>query len=353
MKDLCFNDIDMKLLLKNFRSHKKLELELSPVTIILGPNGSGKTNVLEALSFLSAARSFRAEDKRNLIKDGADFATIQLADFEVVISRAPRLMATFKIKGVKQRIYDFVGQLPSVIFTPESLAIISGSPADRRRFMDGLLSQLSGDYFRALVNYKKVIVRRNHLLSKIANREATERELDFWDESLAFEAEKIIKERQVLTDYFSQQLPRYYHLFSNKKEAIKLLYKEQVRLPVLKQLRDKRAIEIGAQTTIFGPHRDDLLIMINDYLASNYASRGELRSLVLALKLAEINYLGESKAGQSPPILLLDDVFSELDSYHREQIEEMTKNYMTVITTTDLDHIAPGLAKSATIIKLN
>jgi DNA replication and repair protein RecF len=349
----------MKLLLKNFRSHKKLEVNLGAVTVIVGSNGSGKTNILEAVSFLSAARSFRADDKRNLIREKADFASIKLGDFETVIARLPRLTATFKIRGVKKRIYDFVGQLPSVIFTPESLNIITGSPADRRRFMDGLLSQISGKYFKALVEYKKIIHQRNHLLAMIADGQASPGELDFWDRQLSDTAEIIIAERELFADFLKVELPKYYQLFSKKNERVTVDYKKQAERPIIDKLVEKRGLEIAARTTIYGPHRDNLIFLINDYEAENYASRGELRSLVLSLKLAEIHYLDKMRGKSAPnqrsnqPLLLLDDVYSELDQHHREQIRALVTSYPTVITTTDLDHLSKDLADSAELVKLD
>lgn len=348
----------MKLILKNFRSHKKLELNLGAVTVIVGSNGSGKTNILEAISFLSAARSFRADDKRNLIREKADFASIKLAEFETVIARLPRLTATFKIRGVKKRIYDFVGQLPSVIFTPESLNIINGSPADRRRFMDGLLSQISGKYFKALVDYKKIIHQRNHLLAMIAEGQGSIGELDFWDRELSAVADIIIEERELFADFLKAELPKYYRLFSEKKETVEVEYKKQAERPIIQKLIDKRGIEIAARTTIFGPHRDNLIFLVNGYEAENYASRGELRSLVLSLKLAEIHYLDKMRGKTAPnqtanqPLLLLDDVYSELDKHHRDQIKALVSSYPTVITTTDLDHLSKDLADSAELVEL-
>lgn len=348
----------MKLLLKNFRSHKKLELDIAPITVIVGPNGVGKTNILEAISFLSAARSFRADDKKNLIREKTDFSIIKLDDYETIISRLPRLVATFKIKGVKKRLYDFVGHLPSVIFTPESINIVAGAPADRRRFMDGLLSQIDGNYLKALVKYRKVILRRNRLLSMIGDGQATADELSFWDDELSACADVIIRLREKLTKYLAQELPKVYQLFSKKNDKLEVEYKKQSESPIINKLREKRGVEIAVGTTIFGPHRDNLIFRLNGYEAENYASRGELRSIVLALKLAEISFLdkmrleNEDNDINQKPILLLDDVYSELDKHHRAQIVALVKKYPTVITTTDLDHLSADLLKQAKIIEL-
>ncbi len=343
----------MKLFLKNFRSHKKLELDLEPITIIIGPNGSGKTNILEAVSFISAARSFRVEDKKNLIADGADFCTIKLQDNEAIISRIPRTIATFKIKGVKKRIYDFVGRLPSVVFNPESLQIINGSPSERRRFMDSLLAQTSTDYFKALIDYKKILVRRNKVLQAIADYQADENQLDFWDEEMAAAASIIIQEREALATFLRESFPRLYLKIAKKKDLVELAYRSQIEGEVLTKIRQKRPIEIHARTTIFGPHRDDLEFLINSHQASNYASRGEIRSMILALKLAELKFIDKMKSEEAAiPTLLLDDVFSELDKHHRDHIHHLVKDYPTIITTTDLDHLSKELKERAELLEL-
>lgn len=346
----------MKLLLKNFRSHKKFELEIGAITVLVGPNGVGKTNVLEAISFISAARSFRVEDKRNLIKSDADFCQIKLGDLETIVSKVPRLVATFKINGAKKRLYDFVGELPSVVFTPESLAIVAGAPVERRRFLDTLLSQVSKKYLKALLEYRQVIQRRNRLLGMIADGQAEARELDFWDEKLCAAAAIIVQERQDLEKFLSSHLPDLYKKISAKSEKLKIIYKCQMESPSIEKLQQKRVIEIAARTTIYGPHRDDLIFLIDNKEASNFASRGELRSIVLALKLAELKFLAKMKNSGNEskvlPLLLLDDIFSELDKYHRQQIYELIKSYQTVLTTTDLEHLSPELLREAKVVEL-
>jgi len=347
----------MKLLLKHFRSHKKLELDLNQITVIVGPNGSGKTNILEAISFISAARSFRSDDKRTLIKDGADFCQIRLAELEVIISKVPRLMAAFKVNDVPKRIYDFVGLLPTVVFTPESLTIVTGSPSERRRFMDLLLSQVSRDYLKALIEYKKVLHRRNHLLACVADGESQENELDFWDEKLSQSGDTIIKQREELISYFAEELARVYKEIDPKKEELIVSYHCQSGGPVLEKLKSRRATELAARTTIFGPHRDDLKFFLNGHDASNYASRGELRSIVMALKLAELKFIAKMKESDSDnehsPILLLDDIFSELDEHHREHIYNLIKHQRTVLTTTEVGNLSKELVKEATIIEIS
>ena len=341
----------MQLLLKNFRSHKKFELTLGKITAIVGPNGCGKTNILEAISFISAARSFRVDDKRSLIRLGSDFCQVKLDDLEVIISHLPRLTATFKINGVKKRIYDFVGQLPSVVFNPESLEIITDGPAARRRVMDSLLSQTGRHYLKALIDYRQVMQRRNRLLSMVADGEAKEDELDFWDERLAEPGELILSERKNLLDNLAQNLPEFYGHFAQKKQQLEIAYKTHIEGQMLAKLRQKRSVEVAARTTIYGPHRDDIIFTLDKQEADKYASRGEIRSIVLALKLSELKFIEE--ALKIKPLLLLDDVYSELDRYHREQLFALIKEYQTVISTTDLDHLSSELIQKSQLVKMD
>jgi DNA replication and repair protein RecF len=340
----------VKLFLKNFRSHKKFELELGRITAIIGPNGCGKTNILEAISFISAARSFRVDDKRSLIRLGADFCQIKLDQSEVIISHLPRLTATFKIKGVKKRIYDFVGRLPSVVFNPESLEIITDGPAARRRFLDSLLSQTNHHYLKALIDYRQVLLRRNRLLSLVADGEAREDELVFWDERLALPADLILAERKKLVKNLQTNLPGFYSRFASKNHQLNIAYKTHVEGEMLTKLRQKRQIEVAARTTIYGPHRDDLVFTLDNQEADKYASRGEIRSIVLALKLSELKFIEETL--KVMPLLLLDDVYSELDRYHREQLFGLIKEYQTVITTTDIDHLSSEMREKAEVVEL-
>lgn len=341
----------MQLFLKNFRSHKKFELELGQITAIVGPNGCGKTNILEAISFISAARSFRVDDKRSLIRLGSDFCQVKLDQLEVIISHLPRLTATFKNKGVKKRIYDFVGMLPSVVFNPESLEIITDGPAERRRFLDSLLSQTSHQYLKALIDFRQVLIRRNRLLSMIADGEAKEDELNFWDERLAEPAMIILSERKKLVENLRANLPGFYSQFASKNHQLNVSYKTHVEGEILIKLRQKRQVEVAARTTIYGPHRDDLIFTLDNQEADKYASRGEIRSIVLALKLSELKFIEETL--KIIPLLLLDDVYSELDRYHREQLFGLIRGYQTVITTTDLDHLSSEMRKQAEVISLD
>jgi DNA replication and repair protein RecF len=349
----------MKLALKNFRSHKKLEIEIAPTTLIVGQNGVGKTNILEAISFISAARSFRVEDKKNLIRTDADFMQIILDDLSVIVSRKPRLIATFKVAGAKRSLGSFIGLLPSVIFTPESLSIVNGSPADRRRFFDQLLSQSSREYFLALLKYKKILIRRNRLLSSIATGQAGIDELDFWDQELLEAATIIVSERAALSEFLNQRVREIYLLISNKKEELKINYKPQLSPVTIEKIREKQRIEIAAETTIFGPHRDNLEFILSGREAENYASRGEIRTIVLSLKIAELDFLdriikkAEKETVIDRPLLLLDDIFSELDHNHRRQIIQLIAEYPTIITATDAKEIKADLTKKAKIIELN
>lgn len=346
----------MHLELKNFRSHAKYSADFGQTTIIIGPNGAGKTNILEAISFISAARSFRADDKKSLIKDGADFATIKLDNLETIIAREPRLVVTFKKNGVKKRLSEFIGVLPSAVFTPQSLQLLIGPPVERRRYLDILLSQTDKEYLKALLEYRKIISRRNRLLQQIREQRTAEDQLDFWDEKLLATARTLVSGRQSYINFLIGKLADYYKMFDGEA-CLTLNYHRSPNEFTEESIRQKRGQEIMAGNTLYGPHRDDLEIIINNHQAANYASRGEIRGLVISLKLAEADYLLSSqnyRASSPPvkPILLLDDVFSELDESHRAMIDRLVENYQTIITTTDLDHLSSGLKRNADIITL-
>ncbi|MCX6810232.1 MAG: AAA family ATPase [Candidatus Berkelbacteria bacterium] len=191
-----------RLSLTNYRNHSKFELELSEITVLVGKNGAGKTNVLESIEILSSCRSFRGDNRLDLIKFDSDYTRVVGDELEVFIQRTPRLLFQVKERGIKRKVADFVGLLPSVVFSPESLEIIIGDPKERRRFLDIVISQKDHKYLRALQDYKKVLTQRNSLLKLLQtdgvhstrsarSGQVDESQLDFWDVELVV-ASKII-----------------------------------------------------------------------------------------------------------------------------------------------------------------
>ncbi len=345
--------------LENFRNHHKFELDLDKITVIVGKNGIGKTNILESLVILSFCRSFREEDKRNLINYDSEFARITGDDLEVFFSRTPRLILRARERGVNRKLSEFIGLLPSVIFSPETMSIITGAPAERRRFLDMMISQIDREYLEDLIRYKKIRTQRNNLLQRISHREASESELDFWDVELAKTGESIIKKRKVVVKTFNKDLNKYYSEISGKEgDTLVIDFVENFEGDLLSNMQRNRAREIAYGGTVFGPHRDDLIFRLNSFDMSNFASRGEIKSAILALKISELEYLKNNskneriKSGEQSPIILLDDIFSEFDPDRRSHLSRLILKYQTVITATEKEHLSPELLKVAKVVEL-
>jgi|SRR3989339_238951 len=348
------------LRLENFRSHKEFELEFEKTNVLIGLNGVGKTNVLEALFLVSCGRSFREEDKGNLVKHEADFGRVVVDEIEVIIVKFPRLITKAKERGVGKRMIDLVGKIPAVVFSPESLEIVNGAPKDRRRFLDIMISQIDRDYLSALSSYTKIRRRRNQLLQNIACGAGDESELKFWDKELAREAKIINKKRsEVLSEFNKHLVGHYREISGDESSKLEIVYHSRSGDDLEKKLRENRAREIAYGGTIYGPHRDDLEFLLDTRSATNYASRGEIRSVILALKMAELKFLEEAvekdqnkwKAG-TKPILLLDDIFSEFDAMRREHLSKIILDHQTLITTTEKEHLGKELLKTAKIVEL-
>lgn len=343
--------------LENFRSHKKFELNLGQTNILIGPNGAGKTNILESFSILSFCRSFRMDDKRNIINIGSEYCRVVGDELEVFMSRTPRLILKAKIKGIPKKLSDFVGFLPAVVFSPETISIITGAPGDRRRFLDIMISQVNREYLRALTNFKKIRQQRNSLLQNIAKGLNSPDELAFWDKEFCREAETILKKRGEAVQYLSKHMPSIYKEISDhKKDILALRYINNFEGDLAGHMERGRFRDIAYGGTIYGPHRDDLVFSLNNENMANFASRGELKSAILALKMSELSFLEKNRSTEREarkPILLLDDIFSEFDPKRRTHLAKLILEYQSVITTTEKEHVPEELLKGANIIELN
>lgn len=341
------------LKLENFRNHTEFEINLDQVTILIGQNGAGKSNILESICLLSCCRSFREDDKRNLINREADFCRVigNLGEYEVFIQRHPTSILRAKYKGAPKRQADFIGKLRSVVFSPESAELVLGSPRHRRRFLDMLISQKSRDYVHALIGYEKVRSQRNSLLSAIAEQRALPRELEFWNEELIKSGEIIIGLRNKTLAEIAAGLPQLYRRIAGKEEDLfEARYISSTEGGFRAALKAAERREIGAGCTLVGPHRDDLSLCLNGFNLANFGSRGEIRTAILALKLAELEYLSDET---NQPVLLLDDVFSEFDLIRRDRLGEIIGRYQTIVTTTDRDHLNSKLLKTAYIKEMD
>jgi DNA replication and repair protein RecF len=334
------------LRLENFRNHKNFELELCKCTIIVGQNGAGKSNVLESISLLSNCRSFRDDDKKNLIAFGAVFSRVIGDNLEIFITNNPRLILKAKENGAPRKLCDFVGLLPCVIFSPETLSIITGSPGERRKFLDIMISQTDHEYLSTLMEYQKVRKQRNVLLQRIQERQSAANELAFWDDALIKNGEIIIQKRREAIEHLNKFLTKNYQKISGEKKAL-FLANYLSAADLKEEISKHKSREIAAGITLVGPHRDDISFLLNGSPIANFGSRGEIRTAVLALKIAELHYLETKRKMLTfinpesiQPVLLLDDVFSEFDKIRRELLCELVPGYQSVITTTDMDHIS-------------
>ncbi len=345
--------------LTNFRSYSQLNLVLSSLNIIIGPNGIGKTNILESILLVSTTKSHRTNHDKDLIKWNEDFTRVEITlknnqnknILACVITRSPTLTKTYLLNNNLKRSSDVLGYLHTVFFSPEIMDLIYGAPSLRRRFLDIILCQIDKHYLHSLYQYNRVTRERNKLLFYIQQGQSQIEELTFWNDQLIKHGSTLIKSRQALITFLNDKLNNIYKSTSGNKDKAKVEYKHSV-LPENFQSTINKELnkEIKYTSTLFGPHRDDLSFLLNDTPISINGSRGECRSFILALKLSEIEYYQETL--NITPILLLDDVFSELDHDRRHRLTNLITKTQTIITTTDLQNIDPGISQKANIIDL-
>lgn len=346
--------------LVNFRSWHDYHLDFDDVTILIGPNGVGKTNILESIWMLVDGRSWRTNHDAEVIAWDNEFAKITAQikntkdiELELILQKSnqPAGGKTLKINGVRSRMIEVLGELPGVLFSPETIELINGAPALRRRFLDILLSQIDRNYALALLEYNKVLRARNHLLENIKHQRASIDELDFWDQKITQNGLFILKKRKSVIKFFTQNISQAYQDISHQKIMAKIIYHESApEENFAEHLIANRERDISQGNTISGPHRDDWLFYLDSRDLSTFGSRGEFRTAVLALKILELRYIEEEKKAR--PILLLDDIFSELDQERRHHLSNIVTSQQTIITTTDLDHIDKTLRDKAKIVEI-
>lgn len=315
--------------LSDLRNFKKKSLNFSDkVTVVVGPNASGKTNILESLFLLSTGKSFKATIEAETINYGKDIAKVKGDGLEIMITKGdngwPR--KRLLINGVPKRLIDFAGNFKVVLFGPWDLDLVTESPSLRRKFLDTVLSQVDREYRRASLSYEKGLRQRNRLLFRIREEGLSRNQLLFWNQLLIKSGNYISEKRKEFID------------FVNKEGKTKLDYDPSaISEGRLEQYKDE---EVAAATTLVGPHRDDFVFFDDKRDLSKYGSRGEQRMAILWLKLAELDFI-EEKSGERPT-LLLDDIFSELDHEHRDIVMKASTRQQTIITTAD-EHFIKGL----------
>lgn len=333
--------------IKGFRNLKGIDLSFEegvPVHAFVGSNGQGKTNILEAIYLCSLSKSFRTRVNSDLVGFEEDFSSVKIdADgekLEVIVTAKPA-QKVLKVNGVKKSAPDFIGNLRAVFFSPDDLAHMSFAPKLRRRYLDVVLSQLNQNYLSKLMEYGEACKQRNSLLKAIADGRSGPDELDFWDEKLAQVGSYIAKERGKLIDELQALVNQHYKEISKSESEVAIVYESEVRAVSANELqalyKDGRRRDLMTCQTKLGPHRDDLQFLLSERDMAYFASRGEWRSLVLALKFAEIDLIKE-RTGDNP-VLLLDDVFSELDADRQKYLFDATGKSQTFLTTTHKEFI--------------
>ncbi|MCB9808344.1 DNA replication/repair protein RecF [Candidatus Peribacteria bacterium] len=339
------------LSLQKFRSYDAHVMDFSEnnVHVLLGPNGVGKTNILEAVSLLSLTKSCHKAEETDIIAWGEDFYRVQgrahcdngeEKSFEVVSQISPRKQKVCFVNDVKTPIGEMVGQLPTVIFLPQDLELFTGSPGNRRAFLDQLLCQVSPEYLQTLMQYQKVLKQRNALLRKISDGVARRTDLGVWDEKAAETGTIVMLRRLELIEMLQCTLPEELNRLGEDWGDAILSYErkgsertfEAAKQEMLDLLSHFQERDIIIQSTTIGPHRDDWKILVDDRDIATFASRGQQRTAVLALLFLQVSYL-ELQRGEKP-IILLDDVFSELDDHHQTSLLSSLEAHQVIITST-------------------
>ncbi len=354
-----------KLHLTNFRNYEQVDLTLERgLNLFVGENAQGKSNLLEAIYLLSTLRSSRASSDTDLVRRGALDSEFPVARLQTEVQRAAgrlnlevavvgrggesqRVGKRVRVNGLAKRTSDAVGELAAVLFTTLDIEVVAGPPILRRRYLDMMASQVDRGYLRAMQRYQRVLQQRNGLLKRIQSREASSSELGFWNQELAHSGGIIMKGRAdalgILVPYAREQMGR----LSDDVETIELAYRPALSdtvendLPIdeaewtsrmLLALNEGRPREIGAGVTLVGPHRDDVEVLIDGLPAASFASRAQLRTAALSLRFAEAAYLQTCLGDE--PVVLLDDVLSELDEQRRRGVLDSFDIFQQVIVTT-------------------
>jgi len=337
--------------LTNYRSYTTLDLSLDPgVSIFVGKNGEGKTNIAEAVLYLTFLSSHRASGNTPLIKLGNQSAYIRakvkypereiLVELEINSDKANRAKVNQNQVRSQKEIFGIV---QTIYFSPEDLDIVRGDPSERRRFIDQLLTLRSPRIAGVISDYERAVKQRNSLLKTRASTDA----LRPWDKQVAELGGELITLRMLALDELKPIFNQVYKGISDTKPA-EIVYKSSIENPSLNQeensekimerLVNNRGAELDRGLTLTGPHRDDLLLILGDHLVKGYASHGESWSIALSLKLATYNLL---KSDGLSPILILDDVFSELDEERRERLAEIAKGADQTIITVAVENDLP------------
>lgn len=346
-----------KLQLRDYRNYHELNMEFSKnLVIFLGENAQGKTNILESIYVLAMTRSHRTASEQELISWGKDQALIQgeitrgtsKIPLEILLSKKGRRT---KINHIEQKkLSSYVGQLNVILFAPEDLSIVKGSPQLRRKFLDMELGQVNPIYLYDLVQYQGILKQRNQYLKQLSEKKQSDQlYLDVLSEQLAEFGSKVLAARYRFVQRLEYWANALHGQITHQKESLQIDYlssigsladqtQEQMQETFLELLKKNKQKDLFRGTTTIGPHRDDLQFLINEKNVQTYGSQGQQRTTALSVKLAEIDLIKEET--NEYPILLLDDVMSELDdSRQLHLLETIEGKVQTFLTTTTLEHV--------------
>jgi DNA replication and repair protein RecF len=385
------------LSLTNFRNFTRLDIDVPVGTVMLvGNNAQGKTSLLEAIYFLATLTSFHANTDRqliNFIEARQDLAVGRIvADFwrgeenhriEVRIIQEPNTQNGIKhlrkevlLDGVKRKASEVIGQFNAVLFLPQMMGVIEGSPEERRRYLNLALAQVIPHYQAALAEYNKALLQRNALLKQLFERKGDASQLDYWDDQIATFGALLIHARIRAVKELERLAARTHHELTHAHEVLRVSYQpaydplpqtpgqfelpleaaidrcgfsqEQIRKGFLENLQKLRYEEISRGITTIGPHRDELRFLANSVDLGTYGSRGQVRSAILALKIAEVAWMN-AKCGHWP-VLLLDEVLAELDTERRfDLLARLDQSEQVLLSTTDLGLFDPEYVKKAVV----
>jgi len=343
--------------LSNYRNYKDIQVDFDPhLNILTGGNAQGKTNILEAIFYAATGKSHRSSFDNELLSWGEKFFKVSLRGER----RSGEVKIEIYVKGdgkkllkvnnhYKKKLSDLIGTINVVLFSPEDMMLVKGSPSIRRRFLDIEISQVSPFYCHSLANYNRIISQRNNLLKAIREQRESEGLLDVWDLQLVEYGAYIIKKRDEVLRSIVQLARSIHSKITEGREQLDISYVSSVDMKkvgpgtsledlFLKKLRDNRSTEIVKGITMTGPHRDDITIEIGGAGVKSFGSQGQQRTCALSMKLAELEFM-KRETGEYP-ILLLDDVMSELDAERRKYLLEVVNGRIqSFVTTTGVEEV--------------
>ncbi|MDG1990115.1 MAG: DNA replication/repair protein RecF [Dehalococcoidia bacterium] len=381
-----------KIQLKKIRTFEDIELNLTNgIHLITGNNASGKTNLLESMHYLATTKSIQNRNDKNFIswkimqesalpigKISAHINTLdEIHEIDMMFSKpiketiandnepSGKITKNFRLNGITKKASEIIGTLRAIYASPNDMQIILGTPAERRKYLDILISQYSKKYLKNLQKYNRIIRQRNSLLKQIKHIKKRYDELDYWDSELAIAASEIINLRSENINQLSARAKFHYEILDNKNKDLKISYR-----PALPQtfdttkmiqidkdyfidiLQKNRPVDLRQSSTVFGPHRDDINIDLSELAANAYGSRGQQKLITICMRLAEAHLSNQVTNDQ--PILLLDDILSEFDEEHRNYIVEHAANVEQVfLTSPDLSNVPKKLIDRSIQFNIN